>query len=209
MFTGIIENSARVTGWQPSHKGGRLVVLPARAFKKIKIGESIAVNGCCLTVVACKNKSLEFDVSDETVRKTALAHYQVGTLVNLERAMLASDRFGGHFVLGHVDGVGNIKTIQKQSGSILYTVTYPKKFASLLIEKGSVTVDGISLTVCDLTRSEFSLYVIPHTLKETHLPEVKSGTVVNLEFDVLGKYVARARAPSPALRAPSPRGRGE
>lgn len=193
MFTGIIENTARVISWQGSRQSGKFVVMPTHTFKKIKIGESIAVNGCCLTVVSDKKKCLEFDVSDETVRKTALSHYKVGTIVNLERAMLANARFGGHFVLGHVDGVGKIKAIKKQIGSVVYVIAYPQKFSHLLIAKGSITVDGISLTVCDLTKSEFSLHVIPHTLKETHLSTVKVGTFVNLEFDVLGKYVSRVR----------------
>jgi len=203
MFTGIITNTAKVERIGRKSKvegrrsrglsleGGRLFVRPKTKFSKIKIGESIAVNGCCLTVVSYKNNVLEFDVSDETMRKTALSNFQKGTRVNLERAMMAADRFGGHFVLGHVDGVGKVTSIKCHPGSVEYKISYPKKFSKLLIEKGSVTVDGISLTVCDLKNSSFNLYIIPHTIKETHLADFKKGDAVNLEFDVLGKYVAQ------------------
>lgn len=189
MFTGIITNTGQVKKWKPSKDGGTLFIQPKTKFTKVKIGESIAINGCCLTVVRYKNNVLEFDVSDETMRKTALQSLKNKSGVNLERAMQVGDRFGGHFVLGHVDGVGQIKAVKKNKGSVEYTVSYDKKFQKLLIEKGSVTVDGISLTVCDLKKTKFSLYIIPHTLKETHLPKLKKGDQVNLEFDVLGKYV--------------------
>jgi len=191
MFTGIITNTGRIKKWQPTKDGGRLFIQPQKKFTKIKIGESIAINGCCLTVVTDKKNVLEFDVSDETMRKTALHKFNKGSKVNLERAMKANDRFGGHFVLGHVDVVGKITKIKCNAGSVEYTLSYPKKFSHLLIEKGSVTVDGISLTVCDLKKSSFNLYIIPHTLDETHMPALRKGDLVNLEFDVLGKYVAQ------------------
>lgn len=191
MFTGIIENTGVIKKWQPLPKGGKFFVAPRNVLTKVKIGESIAVNGCCLTVVSYKNNQLEFDVSDETMRKTAFSQYHSGMKVNLERAMKASDRFGGHFVSGHVDGLGVIKEIASEEGSVRFRISYSKEFAHLLIEKGSVTVDGISLTVCGLAKSHFDLYVIPHTLKQTNLEALKDGTRVNLEFDVLGKYVAR------------------
>jgi riboflavin synthase len=189
MFTGIIHNTGIVENWRFNRHGGKLTIASGGKFKKIKLGESIAINGCCLTVVAAKKKALVFDVSDETLRKTVLGKYQKGKTVNLERALRPFDRLGGHFVLGHVDGVGKIESIQKKPRSIIYRVSYPKKFARLLIEKGSVAVDGISLTVCDLKKENFGLYVIPHTMKVTHLGGLKVGDLVNLEFDVLGKYV--------------------
>lgn len=161
-------------------------------MSKIKIGESIAVNGCCLTVTALERGILEFDISDETLRKTALKHLQKGDVVNLERALKTKDRFGGHFVLGHVDGVGKIQKIRKIENSYRYTIVYPKKFSKLLIEKGSVSVDGISLTVCDLTRTSFRVFIVPHTWKRTNLKTRKRGGVVNLEFDVLGKYALKS-----------------
>lgn len=189
MFTGIIHNTGIVQNCCFNRHGGKLTITTGSKLKKIKLGESIAINGCCLTVVAAQKKSLVFDVSDETLRKTVLGKYQKGKTVNLERALRPSDRLGGHFVLGHVDGVGKIAAIRKKPRSVIYQVSYPKKFAPLLIEKGSVAVDGISLTVCDLKKDCFGLYVIPHTLKETHLGGLKVGDAVNLEFDVLGKYV--------------------
>jgi len=193
MFTGIITNIGKVRvpkkAVQLKNHGGRLFIQPKKKFTGVKIGESIAINGCCLTVTSYKSNVLEFDVSDETMRKTGLHQFKRGSVVNLERAMKANHRFGGHFVLGHVDGVGKVKAIKKNPGSIEYTITYPKKFAHLLIDKGSVTVDGISLTVCNLKKSQFDLYIIPHTIKETHLGQLEVGHEVNLEFDVLGKYV--------------------
>lgn len=189
MFTGIIHNTGIVQNWRFNRHGGKLTITTGNKLKKIKLGESIAINGCCLTVVSAQKKSLVFDVSDETLRKTVLGKYQKGKTVNLEQALRPMDRMGGHFVLGHVDGVGKIESIQKKPRSVTYKISYPKKFAPLLIEKGSVAVDGISLTVCDLKKDRFGLYVIPHTLKETHLGSLKVGDAVNLEFDVLGKYV--------------------
>lgn len=191
MFTGIITNTGKITNWKPHKKGGVFTVKPKKKFTKVKIGESIAINGCCLTIVKDKNGELSFDVSDETMRKTTLGRLNKGDKINLERAMKASDRFGGHFVLGHVDGVGKVKGIVIHEGSVEFEITYPKKFANLLIEKGSVTIDGISLTVCDLKANQFSLFIIPHTIKETHLGKVKVGDPVNLEFDVLGKYILK------------------
>lgn len=191
MFTGIITHTGLITAWSPSKSGGQFSVKPQRKFTQIKIGESIAINGCCLTVVSDKNGVLTFDVSDETMRKTAMYALRKGSKVNLERAMRVGDRLGGHFVLGHVDGVGKIKKIKEHKGSVEFVISYPKTFAELLIEKGSVTVDGVSLTVCDLKSNQFGLYIIPHTLNETHLGELRVGDPVNLEFDVLGKYVFR------------------
>ena len=189
MFTGIIQNLGVIVGWDHTADGGRLFIKPQQSFDKIMMGESIAINGCCLTVVSEDAGVLAFDVSDETMRKTAFQSYGTDMIVNLERAMQASDRFGGHFVLGHVDAVGSIKNIQQNTGSVAVTIGFPEEFRPLLIEKGSVTIDGISLTACDVTSNTLSLYIIPHTLHETNLAHRKINDVVNLEFDVLGKYV--------------------
>ncbi|MBF0106634.1 MAG: riboflavin synthase [Deltaproteobacteria bacterium] len=191
MFTGIVTNKGVIKKWKPSKDGGRIYVQPLRRYSKVKMGESIALNGCCLTVVGNTNNTLEFDLSDETIRKTAFLKYSVGTVVNLERAMRAHDALGGHFVLGHVDSVGKVVAIKKNRGSVEYKIQYPKKFAHLLIDKGSVAVDGVSLTVCNLKNTTFDLYIIPHTLKETSMPLYKKGDLVNLEYDVLGKYIYR------------------
>lgn len=191
MFTGIITNTGLIKKWESTPDGGKIFVSPRKKFTKVRIGESIAVNGVCLTVVSYRNNMLEFDVSDETMRKSSFSTYHSGMVVNLERALKASDRLGGHFVLGHVDGVGEVKAIRTHEGSVQYTIQFPKNFAHLLIEKGSVSIDGISLTVCDLKKTVFSVYIIPHTIKNTHLERLKAGSRVNLEFDMLGKYVAR------------------
>lgn len=191
MFTGIIENLGTIKKWVPHKEGGKFTIKPKKKISKIKIGESIAINGCCLTVIQDKTGNLVFDVSDETMRKTAMHKLKTGDTVNIERAMQGKDRFGGHFVLGHVDGIGKIKNIIEHDGSVEYQIQYPKKFSQLLIEKGSVCIDGISLTVCDLKKTCFSVYIIPHTLKETNLMNTNKGDLVNLEFDVLGKYISR------------------
>lgn len=189
MFTGLVTNKAQVLAWMPKAKGGRLMLGLAQSYRQVKMGESIAVNGCCLTVVEQKSKRIAFDVSDETMRKTAFGSLKVGQTVNLERALQAQDRLGGHFVLGHVDTVGKIKSVKRAPGSIIYSVSYPKKFRRLVIEKGSVAIDGISLTACDVKPGSFNVYIIPHTLKETNLGERHSGDAINVEFDVLGKYI--------------------
>lgn len=191
MFTGIVQHTGVIKKWQPAKQGGGLTLTVKGLPRDIKTGESIALNGCCLTVVIHTADGLTFDVSDETVAKTAFASYRPGQRVNLERALMPSDRFGGHFVLGHVDTVGRIKSIKPGLGSVILTVKFPKGFAKLMIEKGSVTVDGISLTACRVKKSTFQAAIIPHTLKETNLSERQAGDAVNLEFDVLGKYVQR------------------
>lgn len=194
MFTGIIQTTGRVQKWIPVKSGGKLFIKPKQVFRGVKVGESIAVNGCCLTVVSGRKGILEFDVSDETLRKTTMGRFQNQQIINLERAMTLGDRLGGHLVLGHVDAVGQILEIKTHAGSVEFVVSYPKKFSRLLINKGSITVDGISLTVCDLEKNRLSVFVIPHTLKVTHLSTLKKGEAVNLEFDVVGKYVTGLRS---------------
>lgn len=184
MFTGIITN----TGLIVLSQRHRLAIKTKKKFTGVVRGESVAVNGCCLTVALSRKNFLSFDVSAETRRKTALSSYRHGMVVNLERSLKAGDRLGGHFVLGHVDGIGKIKGIKRLKGSCRVTITYPKKFSKLLIEKGSVAVDGISLTVCNLTKAQFDVHIIPHTWKNTNLKGLQRASSVNLEFDVLGKY---------------------
>lgn len=193
MFTGIITNQGIVKDWQAKKAGGRLTIKLAKPFRDVRLGESIAINGCCLTVVCQKeihktSDVLHFDVSDETMRKTAFAELKPGDKVNLERALAIGDRLGGHFVLGHVDGVGKIDAVKEHEGSVEYRISYPRKKSRYIIEKGSVAVDGISLTCCDTKPGKFSVYIIPHTLEETNLGVRKKGELVNLEFDMIGKY---------------------
>lgn len=191
MFTGLVETTGKITAWQPHKKGGRLVVKSKKSFSRVVLGESIAVNGCCLTVVKNSPRGLEFDVSDETMSKTALGDYSSGDTVNLERALSLGDRLGGHLMQGHVDTTGRLISVKQQKGSVCFTFSYPKKHASLIIEKGSIAVDGISLTACHLVHNQFSVYIIPHTLKLTHLGFLKAGEAVNIEFDMVGKYIIR------------------
>lgn len=196
MFTGIIQGRGEVVHIEKKRESLVLSVKPAFKISGIKLGESIAIDGCCLTVVDPSPRPsqgvLKFDVSDETLRKTTLGSYKIGKIVNIERAMLPTDRLGGHFVLGHVDGVGVLSNLKKNEGSVVYEIKAPKDFSRYLIQKGSVTIDGISLTVSlSKKTNHFSVYVIPHTLKITNLPFKKIGDAVNLEADVLGKYVAR------------------
>lgn len=193
MFTGIITHQGHISSWEPHPKGGRFVVTCEEVFEELELGESIAVNGCCLTVVEFQGPEIAFDVSDETLRKTAFGQYANGQLVNLERALRLQDRLGGHLVSGHVDTVGKISARTVEEGSERFVISFDPEWAKLLIEKGSVCIDGISLTVCDLTDQDFAVYIIPHTLEKTHLQGVGVGTSVNLEFDLVGKYILRGQ----------------
>lgn len=191
MFTGIIEAVGEVVSFKGSAQGGRLTLRSKPAFKKIQVGESIAVNGCCLTVISKKSNPLVFDVSDETLRKTNLGDFKPGHFVNLERALTLSSRLGGHFVLGHVDGVGTIRSLKRTKGSLEMGVQIPKHLFRYLIDKGSIAIDGVSLTVSLQKEGFFSVYLIPHTEKSTNLHAKKVGDSVNIEVDMLGKYVDR------------------
>jgi riboflavin synthase len=191
MFTGIIEGVGQVLSFQGNKKGGKLVIKTSLPLTKPILGESIAIDGCCLTLIEAKNSKLSFDVSDETVHKTIIGSYQKAMIVNLERALKASSRLGGHYVLGHVDSVGEIQALKRREGSLKVTINFPLSLAKYIIEKGSVAVNGISLTACEVGRNKFSVYIIPHTEKLTSLAQSKVGDKVNLEGDVLGKYVER------------------
>lgn len=192
MFTGIIEGLGKVR----SLSEGTLTVEVARGFENDpwKIGESVAVNGCCLTVVSATD-TLAFDLSPETLARTSLGALAPGSTVNLERAMRADGRFGGHIVQGHVDATGAVVSITPAENATIFRFQAPLEFDRYLIEKGSVTVDGISLTVVNLRDAAFDVWIIPHTLQETNLRERKLGDRVNLEFDLIAKYVEKL-APS-------------
>ena len=194
MFTGIIQTVGHVVALDFTKKGGRLSLKPLKSLRALQIGESLAVNGCCLTVVLNHRGKIAFDVSGETFCRTNFKNLEMGEVVNLERAMTLQDRLGGHLVSGHVDATGKITAIGEHGGSGEFVVQYPEKFSKLLIDKGSVAVDGISLTVCNLRKNRFSVYVIPHTLQETNLATRKKDDLVNLEFDMVGKYVIRSKS---------------
>jgi riboflavin synthase len=187
MFTGIVEGVGRVA----QREGFRLEV--ESTFQDLQMGESVAVNGCCLTVVGFD--PMAFDLSEETLRRTNLGDLNPGDRVNLERAMRADARFGGHVVQGHVDATGEVLAIEPEEGSTRFRFRLPAGGSRYLIEKGSVTVDGISLTVVNPTDDGFDVWIIPHTLTHTNLGDRKVGDRINLEFDVIAKYVERLLQP--------------
>jgi len=212
MFTGIIEETGIIEAISPSADGIRLVVRAKVCAKDVRLGDSIAVNGCCLTMVAAKavkggGKRLEFDLLQETWDRTSLSQATVGSAVNLERALAAGARLGGHFVTGHVDGTGKIIRWERNGQDHVLGIQAPAAILRHVITKGSVAVDGISLTVGTVTRTGFTLWIIPHTFAVTALRERKVGDPVNLEGDLLGKYVEQfmaRRAPARASAAPRP-----
>lgn len=191
MFTGIVEEVGTILGIR---KGARSVVLHICAkniLSDVKIGDSIAVNGVCLTATSVNDNSFTADVMPETLSRSSLAELKSGSYVNLERAMAANSRFGGHIVSGHIDGTGTIKNIQKDDNAVRYEIGTEENVLKYIVEKGSVTIDGISLTVTKVTEKSFLVSVIPHTLSVTILGEKSIGSIVNLENDIIGKYVEK------------------
>ena len=172
--------------------GGVRVRIASALADELTLGESLSVNGVCLTVIASDADSAQFDIGPETLRVTTLGNLHPGRVVNLERSMRADSRFGGHFVQGHVDAVGRIETVRSDVDFHTVTVSFPSRFAANIIHRGSIAVDGISLTVAGLRSDEFDLMIIPFTMAHTNMRQAAVGTTVNLEFDVVGKYVARA-----------------
>lgn len=191
MFTGIIEAVGTVERTAVAGESGRLRVAAGPVCDGVRLGDSVAVNGACLTVVQIAPPALEFDVSAETLRVTTLGGLARGGRVNLERALRVGDRLGGHFVLGHVDAVGTILQLRQAPGQVVLEVTAAPEVIAQMIPKGSVAVDGISLTLAGLRVDRFSVAVIPHTLDNTTLRGRSPGDKVNLELDVIGKYVQR------------------
>ena len=191
MFTGIIEEVGTVKGFAINGSSGRIKIKAKKVLEGTKLGDSIAVNGVCLTVVTMQSDGFEADVTRETVNRSGLAELNVGDSVNLERAMLMGGRFGGHIVSGHIDGTGTLLSKKRVENSIVVTIEANKNIINGIVEKGSVAIDGISLTVAELTDSTFSVAVIPHTGEETTLISKNPGSTVNLENDVVGKYVER------------------
>ena len=185
MFTGIVEEVGVVA--KISDNG--MTVLATKVTEDLKLGDSIAVNGTCLTAVSFDRTEFSVDLSPETVRRTSLGRLSVGGPVNLERALLASDRMGGHIVQGHVDGTGRIMSTKWDGDSTIFRIRVPKRLNRYIVEKGFVAVDGISLTVVKIGASSFTLAVIPYTLKNTNLAALSVGDRVNLEADILAKYV--------------------
>ena len=185
MFTGIVEE----VGIVAKISGNAMTVRASKVLEDVKLGDSIAVNGACLTAVNFSKSEFSVDLSPETMRRTSLGQLSAGGSVNLERALLASDRMGGHIVQGHVDGTGRVMSIRPEGDSTVFRIRVPKRLNRYIVEKGFVAVDGISLTVVKRGASSFTLAVIPYTLKNTNLASVSVGDQVNLEADILAKYV--------------------
>lgn len=195
MFTGIVEETGVVAGIQPTADSIRLTILARTAACGVRLGDSIAVNGCCLTVVkmtsAKGGRRLRFDLLQETWKRTNLSSLTVGAAVNLERALAVGDRLGGHFVTGHIDGTGTITRWERSGQDHVLDIAAPADVRRYVVFKGSVAVDGISLTVAAVTKAGFRVWIIPHTFQVTALRERQVGDRVNLEADLLGKYVER------------------
>lgn len=192
MFTGIIEAVGQIKHISVNQQGARLTIdTQSLDMSDVNLGDSIATNGICLTVVEFGAQSFSADVSNETLTRTGFANYSRGQKVNLEKAMLPTTRFGGHIVSGHVDTVAEIKSIKQNGNSIEYWVSMDDDVAPYIAEKGSVTVDGISLTVNDLAESQFRLTIVPHTTEQTIMSTYQVGTKVNIEVDVMARYIER------------------
>ena len=190
MFTGIIEEIGKIVRIEREQANLHLYV-KSSFTNELKIDQSVAHNGVCLTVVAIDGDVYQVTAIAETLAKTHLGSLQVGDAVNLERGMLLNTRLDGHIVQGHIDQTGTCTAIQEEAGSTRFTFQYDPSTGNVVIEKGSITVNGVSLTVVDATRDSFSVAVIPYTLANTNLQHLQIGNIVNLEFDVIGKYVAR------------------
>lgn len=189
MFTGIVEEIGHIHHISKTNRAEKLVISCEKVLEGTKIGDSIAVNGTCLTVTAMDGTSFSADVTPETMRRTAFSLFRPGTPVNLERALRLGDRLGGHIMMGHVDGTGRILSMKKDDNAVNISISTDRKWMRYIIEKGSVAVDGISLTVAGRTEKSFSIALIPHTGSETALLLKHPGDLVNLECDYLGKYV--------------------
>jgi riboflavin synthase len=195
MFTGLVEELGEVVSLERLISGGVQLTLRAPLIApETHLGDSVAVNGCCLTVAAKPEGLLRFDLLQETLSRTSLGGVQAGGGVNLERALAAGGRFGGHFVQGHVDCTAAVLALDSKGADLRLEVALPKEAGRYLVEKGSIAVDGISLTVADLRTESFVLWIIPHTLERTNLGSRRVGDLVNLEYDMLAKYVERMLA---------------
>ncbi len=191
MFTGIIEEVGKVASIRKGAQSCVLTISAHKVLEDVHLGDSIATNGVCLTVTDFSSSSFSADVMHETLDRSSLGKLKPGSPVNLERAMAAQGRFGGHIVSGHIDGVGTISSLKEDDNAVWYTIKAPQKILTYIIEKGSITIDGISLTVARVTDSDFSVSIIPHTRAQTNLSQKKAGDIVNLENDLVGKYVEK------------------
>lgn len=193
MFTGLIEEIGIIRRISNNGYSAQLIIQSSKITEDIHLGDSISTNGVCLTVIAFDKDYFEVDVMPETMRRSNLGELKPGSPVNLERAMKLGKRFGGHIVSGHIDGTGVIKNLRQEDNSTLVTIGSPPKIMKYIIMKGSIAIDGVSLTICDVDDKNFKVGIIPLTKKETILLKKKIGDTVNLECDIIGKYIEKFR----------------
>ena len=191
MFTGIVEEKGKIRRISSGGVSAVVEISACKVLEGTKLGDSIAVNGICLTVTSIGRDFFTADVMAETMRRTSLSMCRAGSEVNLERAMVADGRFGGHIVSGHIDGTGTIASMKREENAVWVKISAGKPILDLIVENGSIAIDGISLTVAEITERDFSVSVIPHTGEETILLSKKPGDPVNLENDIIGKYVQK------------------
>ena len=196
MFTGIVEEVGAIKNIKRGQHSAALTIQAKTVLEETRIGDSIAVNGICLTVTRLFPDGFSADVMHETLNRSSLAGLSAGSIVNLERAMPANGRFGGHIVAGHVDGVGHIANIRRDDTAVWYTVHAGPEILRYVVEKGSIAIDGISLTVAAVGEREFSISAIPHTVRQTVLHHRRKGDLVNLETDIIGKYIEKLLQPA-------------
>ena len=191
MFTGLIEEVGHIRSIRASDRSTRLQIAAPKISSDLALGDSLAVNGCCLTVTAIENGDVTFDLLEETMARTNLSTLKTNSPVNLERALATGGRVGGHFVQGHIDCTAPVRGFEARGADNRLEVELPGAFARYAVEKGSIAIDGISLTIAELHRASFVVWIIPHTRRQTNLGRVQPGTLLNLEFDLLAKYVER------------------
>ena len=196
MFTGLVEEIGQIVAVRPKETGVQLKIVAPRIGKNMRSGDSIAVNGCCLTLTSRAATALSFDLLGETIARTNFKKLRRSDCVNLERALPAEGRLGGHFVQGHIDCVARIIAFDRKGADFRLEVELPRRFAKYVARKGSVAVNGISLTVADVSRKSFVVWIIPYTKRHTNLNRAQPGDLVNVEFDILAKYVERVLASS-------------
>jgi len=191
VFTGIVETTGQIKRAEPTSNGGTQLVIGTHLASELEVGASLALNGCCLTVTSVNGSEIRFDLLGETLRRTNLGDLKPGDVINLERPMLANGRFDGHVVQGHIDTTARIESIEPAGSDHRVEVALPESFSRYVVFKGSVAIDGISLTVAELHPDRFVIWIIPHTWQVTNLHQRKPGDRVNLEFDLIAKYVER------------------
>ncbi len=195
MFSGIIQKTGKIHEIKRNDDGARLTVSVDSFLDDVKLGDSIALDGACITVVSFDSSKFESDLSNETLNKTTLANLRIGDECNLEKAMLLNERIGGHLVSGHIDGVGVVESIRKDGESFWFKIKGDKQIMKYVVYKGSVAVDGISLTIAECDEGSFSVAIIPHTLECTTLNNKEVDSKVNLEVDMIGKYIEKLVSP--------------